>query len=73
MAMDSEIEALDRRRTIASVIAAELERQAIVGAMRVDINALATAIDTALHAGTSVNTFPAEGKHPEDLNATNDD
>lgn len=73
MVMDSELEALDRRRTIAAVIAAELERQALVGAMRVDVNALALAVDTALNAGSPTNTFTGEGRHPDELNATNDD
>lgn len=73
MAMDSELEALDRRRTIAAVIAAELERQALVGAMRVDVNALAAAVDTALSAGAPSRPIPDEGRHPDELNATNDD
>jgi hypothetical protein len=65
MAMDDE--GGDRRETIATVIAAELERQARDGAARVDVEALAAAIDIALDPPAD------EGTRPEDLNATNDD
>ena len=65
MAMDDE--GGDRRETIATVIAAELERQARDGAARVDVDALAAAIDVALDPPAD------EGTRPEDLNATNDD
>lgn len=65
MAMDDESGA--RRETIATVIATELERQARDGAARVDVDALATAIDIALDPPAD------EGTRPEDLNATNDD
>ncbi|WP_240231678.1 hypothetical protein [Devosia lacusdianchii] len=68
MAMDSEEPA--RRQTIATAIAAELERQALDGAARIDVDALANAIDDALEA---VDLPMAEGTRPEDLNATNDD
>lgn len=54
------------RIAIADAIGRELQRQ---GIGRVDIEALAAAVEAALahHAPT------AEGKRPEDLNATNDD
>ena len=59
----------DRRQAIATAISAELERQALAGAGRVDVEALATAIDEALDP-----VAPAsEGKRPDELNATNDD
>jgi hypothetical protein len=59
----------DRRQAIATAISAELERQAMAGAGRVDVEALATAIDEALDP-----VAPAsEGKRPDELNATNDD
>lgn len=61
-----------RRTTIASVIDAELDRQAMAGAARLDIAAMAGAIDAALATGSSAGT-PAEGKRPDELNATNDD
>lgn len=67
MAMVSQSPA--RRQRIATTIAAELERQARNGAPRVDIEALAGAIDDALEPDLPL----AEGKRPEDLNATNDD
>jgi hypothetical protein len=59
----------DRRSVIAAAIAAELQRQANGDAVRIDIEALAGAVDAAL-----VPTTPfAEGRRPEQLNATNDD
>lgn len=57
----------DRQETIATAIAAELERQAREGAVRIDVDALAAAIDGALDPPAD------EGTRPEDLNATNDD
>ena len=59
----------DRRQAIATAIAAELERQALAGAARVDVEALASAIDEALDPAPPAN----EGRHPDELNATNDD
>ncbi|MBU1337267.1 MAG: hypothetical protein KJ944_15450 [Alphaproteobacteria bacterium] len=67
MAMDSD-EGV-RRQAIATAIAAELDRQAREGATRVDIEALAEAIDIALDPVPPV----SEGKRPQELNATNDD
>lgn len=66
MAMD---DAGSRRDSIVAALAAELDRQAREGAARVDIEALAEAVELACepHAGAD------EGKRPEDLNATNDD
>jgi hypothetical protein len=58
-----------RRQAIATAIAAELDRQAREGATRVDIEALAEAIDIALDPVPPV----SEGKRPQELNATNDD
>jgi hypothetical protein len=58
-----------RRQAIATAITAELERQALAGASRVDIDALAQAIDEALDPPPPAN----EGRHPDELNATNDD
>lgn len=72
MAMDSENGA-ERRSVIAGVIGAELERQAQDGALRVDVDALAYAIDTALAAAEPLPADDDEGKRPEELNATNDD
>jgi hypothetical protein len=59
----------DRRQAIATAISAELERQALDGAARVDVDALASAIEDALDPPPPAN----EGKHPDELNATNDD
>lgn len=58
-----------RRQIIATAIAAELERQGIGSAERIDIDALAGAVEQAL--GTSAPED--EGKRPDELNATNDD
>ena len=54
-----------RRDTIATAIAAELQRQG--GDAGIDVDALAEAVDMALDPPAD------EGKRPEDLNATNDD
>ena len=57
-----------RRSAIAAAITGELERQAADGEPRVNVEALAEAIDIALDP-----VAPAsEGTRPEDLNATND-
>ncbi|QDZ12516.1 hypothetical protein [Devosia ginsengisoli] len=66
MAMDDEN---DRRQAIATAIKAELERQAQNGAVRIDVEALAEAIDIALDPPAPA----GEGRHPDELNATNDD
>ena len=66
MAMDDES---DRRQAIATAIRAELERQAQNGAVRIDVDALAEAIDITLDPPAPA----GEGRHPDELNATNDD
>ena len=58
----------ERRQAIVTAITAELERQAKDGAPRVDIEALAEAIDIALEPVPPT----SEGTRPQDLNATND-
>lgn len=58
-----------RRQAIATAITAELERQAHDGEWRVDVAALAEAIDIALDPPAPA----SEGRHPDELNATNDD
>lgn len=58
-----------RRQAIATALTAELERQAQTGAARVDIEALAAAVDLALDPAPPA----SEGKRPSELNATNDD
>lgn len=55
-----------RRESITTAIAAELARQGMSG---VDVEALAEAIETAIAAHVPV----SEGRHPDELNATNDD
>jgi len=56
-----------RRQAIASAIAAELQRQG--HADDVDVQALAEAVEAAISAEAPV----SEGRHPDQLNATNDD
>lgn len=67
IARDSESRAL--RQVIAAAITAELERQGHTGGSHIDVDAMAGAIDHALNPPAS----SAEGKHPDELNATNDD
>lgn len=64
---NSDIE--NRRQAIVTALSAELERQATTGAVRIDVEALAEAVEMALAP-----TPPAaEGHRPSELNATNDD
>ncbi|MDB5623387.1 MAG: hypothetical protein JWR39_1950 [Devosia sp.] len=79
MATGNPVAGEERRETIAEVIASELDRQAHDGAIRVDVPALAEAIDVAIAgdigpaAGGSANQAPLdEGKRPDELNADND-
>lgn len=58
-----------RRQAIATALAAELERQAQAGASRIDVEALAEAVEVALDPAVP----QSEGKRPSELNATNDD
>lgn len=59
----------NRRQAIATAITAELERQAKDGEPRVNVEALAQAVDIALDPLPPA----SEGKRPGELNATNDD
>ena len=65
MAMADEVVA-SRRESITTAIRAELQRQGVSG---VDIEALTEVIETAIGAHVPV----SEGRHPDELNATNDD
>jgi len=58
-----------RRQAIVTAITAELERQAKDGEPRVDVEALAEAVEIALQPQPPA----SEGKRPGELNATNDD
>jgi len=58
-----------RRQAIVTAITAELERQAKDGEPRVDVEALAEAVENALQPQPPA----SEGKRPGELNATNDD
>lgn len=59
---------LERRARIAAAISRELDRQAHQNSSRIDVEAMAMAIDAVLDAPVP----PTEGQHPQDLNATND-
>ena len=59
----------DRRQAIATALSAELERQAMAGAARIDVEALAAAVEEALDPAPPA----SEGRRPSELNATNDD
>jgi hypothetical protein len=58
-----------RHQAITTALAAEIERQAQSGASRIDVEALASAVELALDPAPPA----SEGKRPSELNATNDD
>lgn len=58
-----------RHQAIVLALTAELERQAQAGASRIDVEALAAAVETALDPAPPL----SEGHSPDELNATNDD
>lgn len=58
-----------RRGAVANAIRAELARQSHADVTRVDVDALALAVEEALGFASP----NSEGKHPDELNATNDD
>lgn len=60
---------ISRRDSIVAAIAAELERQSQNSAARIDIEALADTIEAAIVGHGEI----SEGRHPDELNATNDD
>lgn len=68
MEMDNPVNE-QRRQVITSALNEEIDRQAHSGATRLDVEALAEAVEHALEPGQEV----SEGKRPSELNATNDD
>lgn len=66
-----DMEAESRRRTIAAVIAAELDRQGV--SATIDHAALAEVVEAALSAESPAPAEPNQGRRPHELNATNDD
>jgi len=58
-----------RHQAIVTALASELERQADSGASRIDVDALAKAVERSLDPAPPA----AEGRRPSELNATNDD
>lgn len=57
-----------QRTAIATAITAELQHQAEAGAQRIDVEALADAVLLVLDPQPPV----AEGRHPDELNSSND-
>lgn len=57
-----------RRRAIATALSVELQRQAGTGASRIDVEALAEAVEEALAPSLPL----SEGTKPSELNAGND-
>ncbi len=58
-----------RHTAIATAIDAEIDRQANAGANRIDVDALAQAVEEVIQPSPPV----SEGKRPSELNSTNDD
>ncbi len=62
-----------RTLTIPSAISDELDRQARAGAIRIDVDAMAVAIDSAIDQPEMTGRQQMRAaKRPEQLNATND-
>jgi hypothetical protein len=59
----------DRHGAIATALDTEIDRQAKSGANRIDVNALAVAVEDAI----TPTRLSLDGKSPSELNATNDD
>ncbi|NMA96646.1 MAG: hypothetical protein GX970_00810 [Phyllobacteriaceae bacterium] len=59
----------ERHQLIVAALTREIDRQAQTGASRIDVEALADAVDEALVPPSQI----GEGKRPSELNATNDD
>lgn len=58
-----------RHDAIATALTEEIDRQAQTGASRIDVDALAQAVEEVIEP-----TVPlSEGKRPSELNSTNDD
>jgi hypothetical protein len=58
-----------RHTAIATALTEEIERQANTGASRIDVDALAQAVEEVIAPSPPA----AEGKRPDELNSTNDD
>lgn len=59
-----------RKTAIATALTDEIDRQAQTGASRIDVEALAEAVEQIIEPPPPLE---AEGKRPSELNATNDD
>jgi hypothetical protein len=69
------MEATVRTHTIESVISDELDRQARSGAKRIDVHAMASAIESAIgkpRRSPSPRMQMRQAKRPAELNASND-
>lgn len=60
---------VDRHYAITVAIDTEIDRQAKAGANRIDVDALAVAVEDAIAPSTP----RLDGKTPSELNSTNDD
>ena len=60
-------------QVIATAISAELQRQALGGAHRVDVDALAGAVERVIEDEDHIHLPQAEGRRPDQLNSDNDD
>lgn len=58
-----------RHTAIATAITEEIDRQAHAGASRIDVDALAQAVEEVIDPPPPL----SEGKRPSELNSTNDD
>ena len=58
-----------RHTAIATALTEEIQRQAHTGANRIDVDALAQAVEEAIAPTPPI----SEGKRPSELNSTNDD
>jgi hypothetical protein len=61
-----------RQQAIAVAISHELQRQAESGASRIDVEAMAAAVETAIEDGEPFPLGLDEGKQPDELNSSND-
>lgn len=63
----------NRHHTIAAAIGDELRRQALSGAVRIDVDAMASAVEYAIEDGDEGGIIPDDdAKRPDELNSSND-
>jgi hypothetical protein len=62
----------ETHQAITTAINAELQRQAMAGAHRVDIDALAGAVERVIDDEEHIHLPQSEGRRPYELNSDND-